>query len=126
MRLWGSWKAQLSLGESARENTISQVISDFVVGQPYEISIAACVWGSDYVNGNLLKVYNADTASYDLDDVLVGSIRDGSVLNDLMYSSFSFVASNTELELSITNPAGDAMTIDDITIVEIPEPAKMS
>ena len=65
----------LHIGESARENTISQVISDFVVGQTYEISIAACVWGEGYLNANLLQVYNADTASYDLDAVVVGSIR---------------------------------------------------
>ena len=111
----------LHIGESARLNTISQVISDFVVGQTYQISLAACVYGEGYTNANLLQVYNAGTASYDLDTTFSGSVRDGSILNDMLYSTHNFTATGTELLLSITNPAGDAMQLDDITI--IPEPA---
>ena len=112
----------LHIGESARDNTISQVVSGFSVGARYELSLAAMNWGSTSEFELTLQVYNADTTSYDLDviDDMGGptgpAVRDGSIQNTMPYTSHEFDASNTELELLITNPTGNAWTIDDVSI----------
>lgn len=118
---FGEGSQMMHIGESTRLNTISQTISDFVVGQEYTLTIGANTYGSSYTNENYLQVYNAGTASYDLDAIVVGSDR--GITGDLLYTSYNFTATGTELELSVTNPAGAAMTIDGITLV--PEPATM-
>ena len=111
------------IGESARDNTITQVVSGFTVGAKYELSLAGMNWNDGYLFELGLQVYNADTDSYDLDvvDDMGGpdgpAVRTPGTNQEMPYISHEFNASNTELELSINNPAGAAWTIDDVSII---------
>ncbi len=107
-----------SIGESTRNNSVSQMVSGFTIGNTYTLSLASISYG-DYPPNELLL-----TVGTDLDIAYSGMpVRDPSIRNDMGYSSHQFVASATDLLLTIENPYGAVMVIDDVSIV--PEPATM-
>ena len=117
--------ASAHMGDGYTVASISQLVSGFTIGSTYEVSLAAIAYADDTSHpGGGLKVTDLDTALDDLD--VTFTTNPGTVFSGdpWIYSSFQFVASNTELELSISNPtAGYATHVDDVSIVLIPEPA---
>ncbi len=113
----------LHLGDGYDIGAVSQLVSGFSIGATYEVSLAAIAYadGTSHPGGGL-KVTDLGTGLDDLDVTFV--VNPGTVYSGepWIYSSFLFTASNTELELSISNPTnGYALHVDDVTIV--PEPA---
>ena len=113
--------AQVSLGDNYTAASISQLVSGFTIGETYVASFAVGGYNGDDHLGSV-QVYDVVRDAYDLDETfdIVGSFGD-----DMVYHSFQFNASNTELELHLLNPAGHATGYDDVSIVLIPEPATM-
>ena len=110
-------------GDAYGFNWITQLVSGFVVGRTYEVSLAGIAYAIRDPLWGILEVYDpvGDPCTYDLQvnfDV-AEPLRKGDTA--MLYSSYQFVASNTELMLSIIDPAGHALNIDDVSI--IPEPA---
>ena len=116
--------ASAHLGDGYTTASISQLVSGFTIGETYEVSLAAIAYADPCHPGGGLKVTDLDTALDDLD--VTFATNPGALGDPMVYSSFLFTASNTELELAISNPtAGYALHVDDVSIVLIPEPATM-
>ena len=110
-----------SIGESTRNNAVEQLVSGFVIGETYELSLASISYGASYLQELDLNV------GTDLDlTIAAGAVRDPSISNVMGYTSHQFVASATDLLLTIENPYGSVNVIDDVSIVLVPEPATMS
>ena len=106
-----------SIGESTRNNAVSQMVSGFVIGETYELSLASISYGSSYLQELDLNV------GTDLDlTIVAGAVRDPAIRNDMGYTTHLFVASATDLLLTIENPYGSVNVIDDVSI-QLPEPA---
>ena len=115
------------IGEGATFNYITQEISGFVVGETFEVTLAAVSYNSNYAGPGEIELYNAvDEVSdlYEDFDATVGG-WDGSawIETPFLYTSHQFVASNTDLVMNVINPGGRALTVDDISLVLVPEPA---
>ena len=115
------------IGEGATFTYITQEISGFVVGETYEVTLAALSYNSNYAGPGEIELYNAvDEVSdlYEDFDATVGG-WDGSawIETPFLYTSHQFVASNTDLVMNVINPGGRALTVDDISLVLVPEPA---
>ena len=117
--------ASAHLGDGYDLANITQLVSGFTIGQTYEVSLAVIAYADDTTHpGGGLKVTDLDTTLDDLD--VTFTTNPGTVFSGAPWisSSFLFTASNTELELSISNPTnGYALHVDDVSIVLIPEPA---
>ena len=117
----------LHVGDGYDIGAVSQLVSGFVIGQTYSVSLAGVEYGSSANHPGLtVKVTNLGTATDDLDTIFAL----GADWDNWLYSSASFVASATELELYLENPGSEdpilaATNIDDVSIVLVPEPATM-
>ena len=114
-------------GDAYGFNWITQLVSGFVVGGTYEVSLAGVAYAIRDPLWGILEVYDpvGDPCEYDLQvnfDVAEPLRRDDT---PMLYSSYQFIASNTELELAIIDPQDHALNIDDVSIelILIPEPA---
>jgi len=119
--------ASAHLGDGYTAASISQLVSGFTIGETYEVSLAAIAYadGTSHPGGGL-KVTDLDTTDLALSLDVTFAVNPGALGDPMIYSSFLFNASSTELELSISNPTdGYAMHIDDVSIHVIPEPATM-
>ncbi len=109
-----------SIGESTRNNAVSQTISGFVIGIQYEIELALISYGASYLQELIIQMYDPVAEAYDLDYIMVpAAVRDPSIRNDMVYQSVQFIASAVELELIIENPSTAVNVIDDVSIVSL-------
>ena len=104
---------------------IQQSISGFTIGQTYELTLAAMTWSSDQLNGGHVEVYDSVADVYDLEwDFAANNSGYGTeTVEEYLYSSAQFTASATDLTLSIIQLDGGAVSVDDVSIELIPEPA---
>jgi len=107
------------IGDNLGEGSISQVVTGFQIGGTYEVSIAAIeyITSADHPGGTL-TVTNEGTATDDL-NVTIATPNFAVAGGIMEYSSFQFVASNTQLKLDIFNPGGFAMNVDDVSVVAV-------
>ena len=89
------------------------MVSGFEISRTYEVWLAAV--GYSATHSGTLKVTNVATRLDDLEATFDAPCCFAT--REMVYSSFEFVASNTELELVIFNPAGFATNVDDISII---------
>lgn len=109
-----------SIGESTRNNAVSQEISGFVIGIQYEIELALISYGASYLQELIIQMYDPAADAYDLDYIMVpDAVRDPSIRNDMAYQTVQFTASAVTLELIIENPYDSVNIIDDVSIVSL-------
>jgi len=120
------------LGDGWDWSGISQLVSGFVPGQLYELSLAGVAYGgSENHPGATVQVANL-TSGLDALAPTIMPLAGELYVDEFLYSSFQFTASNTELDLSIFSPGSDgenniwaATHVDDVSITLVPEPATM-
>ncbi len=101
---------------------ITQTISGFDIGELYEIELAL-ISGRDlyYPHKLIIQLHNSDANVYDLNYVMVAETKvEWGILNNMLYQSVHFIASDTTLDLMIATPIHAQMLIDNVSIVHIP------
>ena len=106
--------AQCNLGYNYLAAHITQTITGFTVGDAYEVSFAACSYNGDPFVTNV-QVYNVIADACDLYETFDVTGEGG--VDEMVYHSFEFDASNTELELHLICPDGYAMNYDDVSVI---------
>jgi len=113
------------VGDRRDAASITQVVSGLQPGGTYEVSVAVVAYTGDVNHpGATMTITDLATGIEDLEEVTMPAPFDlYSVAFE--YSSFEFVASNTELEIEIFNPHDYATQIDDVSIVLLVPPGPL-
>ncbi len=112
------------IGDSLKAGGVEQSFAT-EIGSPYEVSIWAVNWPGMGDGTGSVRVYwdNTPPPSRTGDDLLDTFVVPDVAGGGWTESVFTFTATETLSYLEILNVAGSAITIDDVSVTLIPEPA---